>query len=172
MREMRNTPAEKICVSRELPDPAATEALARDVAALARPRDLVTLAGEIGAGKTAFARAFIRERAAVAGASGTIDEVPSPTFTLAQSYDFPGGTVWHFDLYRLESPAETLELGIEEAYSNGIALVEWPDRLDRRLPRDRLEIELVFTHRFEGRRASLRGWGNWAARVAGLATVG
>src|SRR3954463_13387675 len=108
---------------RDLPDLAATEALAREVAALARPGDTILLEGPLGAGKTAFARAFLR---AASGDSGL--EVPSPTFTLVQSYDTKQGSVYHFDLWRLNGPKALAELGWEDTLE-AIVLVEWPDRL-------------------------------------------
>src|ERR1700688_5301802 len=106
----------------ELPDDAATAALAAHIAALARPGDVIALKGELGAGKTSFARAFIRAR-------GGDETVPSPTFTLVQVYDLPDGAVWHFDLYRLRQPGDAWELGIEDAFRDGISLIEWPERL-------------------------------------------
>ena len=93
----------------ELPDEAATATFAARIAALARPGDVIALKGELGAGKTSFARAFIRAR------GGRDEDVPSPTFTLAQAYDFPDATVWHFDCYRLRHPDEAWELAIEDA---------------------------------------------------------
>src|SRR5947207_3065485 len=93
-----------------LPDPAATAALAGRVAPLARRGDVVALRGDLGSGKTAFARAFIAARA------GRPVEVPSPTFTLVQTYELPDGAIWHFDLYRLERPDDAIELGIDEAF--------------------------------------------------------
>lgn len=146
-----------------LADEAATTALARAVARAARPGDVIALWGDLGAGKTRFARAFI---GALAGDS---EEVPSPTFTLVQSYDTPAGTVWHFDLYRLDSPDEVLELGFEEALTDGIALIEWPDRLGALLPRDRLDLALDFGATEESRVARLTGQGAWAERLRRLA---
>ena len=107
----------------ELPDLAATEALAAAVAALARAGDAILLEGELGAGKSAFARAFLR-----AASGDPALEVPSPTFTLVQSYDTRIGTVHHFDLWRLDGPGGLAELGWDEARDD-IVLVEWPDRL-------------------------------------------
>src|SRR5882762_7586612 len=101
----------------DLPDETATAALGARIAAIARPGDVIALAGDLGAGKTTFARAFIRAR----GGSG---EVPSPTFTLVQIYELPDGPVWHFDLYRLRHPDEAWELGIEDAFRDGISLIE------------------------------------------------
>src|SRR5271170_7579662 len=111
-----------------LPDAAATAALAARLATLARPRDVVALRGTLGSGKTSFARGFIAARA------GRALEVPSPTFTLVQTYDLPAGTIWHFDLYRLVRPDDAIELGIDEAFASGINLIEWPERLGDLLP--------------------------------------
>ena len=145
-----------------LADEAATVALARAVARGVRPGDVIALWGDLGAGKTRFARAFI---GALAGEG---EEVPSPTFTLVQSYDIPAGMVWHFDLYRLDSPDEVLELGFEEALADGIALIEWPDRLGPLLPRDRLDLALDFGAAAESRVARLTGQGAWAERLRKL----
>jgi tRNA threonylcarbamoyladenosine biosynthesis protein TsaE len=142
-----------------LPDEAATAALAARLAAIARPGDVIALKGELGAGKTAFARAFIRARGAAD------EEVPSPTFTLVQIYEGAGGTIWHFDLYRLTAADETWELGIEEAFASGISLIEWPDRLGPLLPRNRLEITLEFGDRAEARRVVIDGDIDWRARL-------
>jgi tRNA threonylcarbamoyl adenosine modification protein YjeE len=145
----------------ELRDETATDALAARLAAVARPGDVIALKGELGAGKTRFARAFIGARG-----GGT---VPSPTFTLMQSYDLPGGTIWHFDLYRLRAAEEAWELGIEDAFLDGISLIEWPERLGILLPRRRLLIELNFTDKPQARRAQLSGDGDWAAPIAAIA---
>ena len=142
-----------------LADEAATAALAAKLAPLLRPGDMVALRGDLGAGKTAFSRALIGVLA------GGPVEVPSPTFTLVQSYDLPGGVVWHFDLYRLSSPDEVIELGWDEARAEGIALVEWPERLGSLMPADRLELALSFGEG-EARVASLTGLGRWAERLA------
>jgi tRNA threonylcarbamoyladenosine biosynthesis protein TsaE len=121
----------------ELPDLAATARLAAAVAALARPGDAILLSGLLGAGKTAFARAFLR-----AASGQPALEVPSPTFTLVQGYDTPGGTIWHFDLYRLTRPDDAWELGLEDALADGITLIEWPERLGSALPAKRLDLTL------------------------------
>ena len=120
----------------ELPSLAATEALAATVAALARAGDAILLEGELGAGKSAFARAFLR-----AATGDPALEVPSPTFTLVQSYDTRIGVVQHFDLWRLEGPGGLTELGWDEA-RNGIVLVEWPDRLGPLRPAEALTVAL------------------------------
>src|SRR5436190_21730406 len=98
-------------ITLHLPDEAATAELAARVAARAEPGDVIALRGDLGSGKTSFARAFIRAR----GDRDT--EVPSPTFTLAQVYALEPAAIWHFDLYRLASPEEAWELGIEDAFS-------------------------------------------------------
>ncbi len=143
----------------ELPDEAATASLARRIAALARPGDVIALRGDLGAGKTTFARAFIGEA-----------DVPSPTFTLVQVYDRPAGSIWHLDLYRLTDPEEAVELDIEDAFAEGISLIEWPERLGRLLPAERLDIALDFAARPGARRARLTGRGRWAGLLAELAS--
>jgi tRNA threonylcarbamoyladenosine biosynthesis protein TsaE len=156
-------------VSIELADEAATRALAARLAVLARRGDVFALAGGLGSGKTVFARAFVAARAAAAGAPA--EDVPSPTFTLVQTYDFADGMVYHFDLYRLAGPDETSELDIEDAFADGISLIEWPDRLGPLLPAGRLDVELLPGPRPEARRARLAPHGDWTARLkeAGLA---
>lgn len=129
-------------LSLRLETEAATAALAHSLAALAQPRDCLCLTGDLGAGKTAFARAFIQARAALEGAPALAAEVPSPTFTLVQIYDLPSGAVWHFDLYRVSNPEEIWELGFEEALAAGLLLIEWPERLGRLKPTDHLGLRL------------------------------
>ena len=145
-----------------LADETATDRLARALAPLLAPGDTVLLSGELGAGKTRLARALI------GALSDAPEEVPSPTFTLVQSYETRRGRVSHFDLYRLAQPDEAYELGIEEAASDGIALVEWPERLGAHLPADRLEIALGFGRKPEQRIARLAGHGSWRERLAEL----
>lgn len=100
-----------------------TSALARAIAAVLRPSDVIALQGSVGAGKTHFARGLIRARQ-----GDLAEDVPSPTFTLVQTYDDPMGTeIWHADLYRLTHPDELVELGLEDAMEDAIALIEWPD---------------------------------------------
>jgi tRNA threonylcarbamoyladenosine biosynthesis protein TsaE len=101
------------------------------------PGDFVALYGDLGAGKTAFARALIQSL------NPAESEVPSPTFTLVQTYESPQGPISHFDLYRLGSPEDVLELGFEEM-AKGILLVEWPERLGRLLPQKRFEVWLSY----------------------------
>lgn len=146
----------------DLPDEAATAALAARLARRARAGDVIALRGELGAGKTTFARAFIH-------ALGGDEEVPSPTFTLVQLYELEAATIWHFDLYRLQAPEEAWELGIEEALATGIALIEWPERLGPLLPERRLDITLAFGNEAAARRAVLSAGPDWAARLEGIA---
>lgn len=116
-----------------------------------RRGDAILLAGPLGAGKTAFARAFVR---ALTGDPAL--EVPSPSFTLVQGYDTPRGRVHHFDLWRIEQEADLAELGWEDALEE-IVLVEWPERLGGHRPPEALEIALELGAG-EARRATLRGW--------------
>jgi tRNA threonylcarbamoyladenosine biosynthesis protein TsaE len=147
----------------DLPNEAATAHLAARLAGRAQAGDVITLAGPLGAGKTSFARAFIRARG-----SGD-EEVPSPTFTLVEVYGFDSGpAVWHFDLYRLDRPGEAYELGIEEAFADGISLIEWPERLGPLLPAEHLTVALAPGATPEARRAPLEGSARWASRLAGL----
>ncbi len=143
----------------DLADEAATHRLAATLARLAVPGDVIALEGDLGSGKTALARAFIRTLV------GAAEEVPSPTFTLAQIYDYENGTIWHFDLYRLEKPADALELGIEDAFAEGISLIEWPDRLGGWLPVERLTVTLSAGPRPQARQVRLTGSPAWASRL-------
>ena len=127
-----------------LPDDAATTAFAARIATRLAPGDVLLLSGQIGAGKTHFSRALIQARL------GPGTEVPSPTFTLVQTYDDPTGDIWHADLYRLGHPDEVIELGLEAAFSDAICLIEWPDRLGSLCPDTALH--LTFSLEGEGRR--------------------
>ena len=151
----------------ELADEAATVALAQKVAEIALPGDVLALSGGLGSGKTVFARAFINARA-----KGP-EEVPSPTFTLVQEYEFSGDSgaipVFHFDLFRIEDAAEVRELGMDEAFSSGISLIEWPERINGHLPADRLEICLDQGPTEDSRRVALRGLGSWGPRIREVA---
>lgn len=124
-----------------LADEAATTALARRIAALCRAGDVLALDGDFGTGKTTFARAFIRARCTAT------EEVPSPTFTLVQVYPAAaegGAAVYHFDLFRLRTADEAIDLGIEDALAEGISLIEWPQRLGTLLPLGRLDLAFRF----------------------------
>jgi tRNA threonylcarbamoyladenosine biosynthesis protein TsaE len=143
----------------DLPDLAATAALAGRVARQARAGDAILLEGPLGAGKSAFARAFLR-----AAAADPALEVPSPSFTLVQTYDLPPFRAHHFDLWRVGDAAELAELDWDEARAD-VVLVEWPDRLGAFRPGDALTILLQPTGA-ETRRATLSGWGE---RIGALA---
>ena len=93
-------------------------------------------------------------------------EVPSPTFTLVQTYEFPRAAIWHFDLYRIERPDDAYELGIEEALAEGIALIEWPERLGALLPEGRIEVHLRFGAGAESRAIEIAAPADAAARIA------
>jgi len=143
----------------ELPSLAATEALAAAIAALAHPGDAILLDGALGAGKSAFCRAFLR-----AASGDPALGVPSPTFTLVQSYETPIGSVHHFDLWRLDGPKGLAELGWDES-RDGVVLVEWPDRLGSSRPPEALSVALHWTGE-QSRRAVLSGWPDRLGRLA------
>ncbi len=134
-----------------LPDLAATESLGARLAGLLRPGDAVLLGGPLSAGKTALARALLRT---LLGDPAL--EVPSPSYTLLQTYDTPIGPVHHFDLWRLDGPDGVPELGWDEA-RDGVVLVEWPDRLGPLRPADALALTLR-SEPGEARLAELVGW--------------
>jgi tRNA threonylcarbamoyladenosine biosynthesis protein TsaE len=163
-------PAKDISVlfARTLPDEAATAALARDLAPFLRPGDVLALWGDLGAGKTSFARALITDLSAEA------EDVPSPTFTLVQTYPGRIGEasepveLWHFDLYRLTAPEQAYDLAIEEAFESGISLIEWPVRLGYLLPGKRLDLTLTLTDEAGQRRVEVAGNEEWHRRLAPL----
>jgi tRNA threonylcarbamoyladenosine biosynthesis protein TsaE len=142
-----------------LPDLAATERLGARLAALARPGDVILLEGPLGAGKTALARAFLR-----AASNNPSLEVPSPSFTLVQTYETRLGPVHHFDLWRLDGPAGLHELGWDEAL-NDIVLVEWPDRLGPLRPPGALTVALHPVSA-NARQAVLSGWPDRLKRLS------
>lgn len=135
---------------------AETARLGAAVATQVRRGDVIALHGPLGAGKTTLARGLVHRL------TDDAEEVVSPTFTLAQVYETARGNVWHFDLYRLKSPEEALEIGIEEAFADGVSLIEWPERLGSLLPKNRLDIFL--SHDGAGRKALLSG-AAWADRL-------
>ncbi len=141
----------------ELPDETATRLLAEDVAAILVRGDVVALSGDLGAGKTAFARALLR-----AFFNDADLEVPSPTFTLVQSYSDGRFPIAHFDLYRLAAADELDEIGFDDAVAEGAVLIEWPERALERLPDERLE--LTFNFAGTGRTVAVGGQGGLLTR--------
>lgn len=148
------------------PIPLSTEAetarLAAWLAVRLVPGDTILLSGPVGAGKSAFARALIRARLEEPWA-----EIPSPTFTLVQTYGDGQDTIWHADLYRLSHPDEVAELGLLAAMEEAICLIEWPDRLGPYLPPSALLLELAPTGE-DSRSATLSGPSGWAPRLETL----
>jgi tRNA threonylcarbamoyladenosine biosynthesis protein TsaE len=149
-----------------LADPTDTRAFAARLAPLARPGDVLALTGDLGTGKTTFARGFINALLAAHGLPP--EDVPSPTFTLVQEYQLPEFTLYHIDLYRIEAREELFELGLEDAFADGVSLIEWPDRLGSLLPASRLE--LAFSQGGpdddqDTRSVLLTTFGNWKGRI-------
>ena len=139
-----------------LADEAATQGLGRTLAAALRPGDAVCLTGPLGAGKSTLARALIR------ALTTPDEEVPSPTFTLVQFYETAAFPLAHFDLYRLSDPDEAYEIGLDEALDDGVALIEWPQRLEGRLPPTRLDIDIALDG--DARRAVIVAHGGFEGR--------
>jgi tRNA threonylcarbamoyladenosine biosynthesis protein TsaE len=150
-----------------LADAGETVALGKKLGARLQLGDVVCLWGGLGAGKTTFARG------AIAAWTGLDQDVPSPTYTLVQTYDGPRGQLLHMDLYRLKSSEEAWELGLEEAFVDGVSLIEWPERLEALLPRNRLDIAFAGQNgpsngpsQDSGTRlARLTAYGNWRGRI-------
>src|ERR1700756_1921435 len=151
-----------------LPDEAATAHLMADLALLIGPGDVITLSGDLGAGKTAAARAMIRHLADDEGL-----EVPSPTFTLAQIYELAPFPLLHADLYRVNDASELEEIGLSPLPEGTVALIEWPERAGGALPADRIDI--AFSHRpalgSNARAAEITGFGKAASAVERLKTL-
>jgi tRNA threonylcarbamoyl adenosine modification protein YjeE len=141
-----------------LSNEAATKALGARIAAGLIPGDAILLAGDLGAGKTALARAVLQ-------ALGVAESVPSPTFTLVQHYETRALPVDHFDLYRIEHESELDELGLDDAISGGAVLIEWPERAGSRIPESALRIELEIAGETQ-RRLRARGPARWASVFA------
>jgi tRNA threonylcarbamoyladenosine biosynthesis protein TsaE len=155
-----------------LKDEAATRRLAAELARVVQPGDVIALWGDLGCGKTAFARAFINALPAPGGETIT-EDVPSPTFTIIQIYERAPADVWHLDLYRLENPGDVVELGLEDALGEAIFLIEWPSRMSSLLPGERLDLKLSFDERdpVNGRKAELQAYGKWRRRILGMNTL-
>lgn len=137
---------------------------------LAEAGDVITLRGDLGAGKTVLARGFIRKACVREGEALVDFDVPSPTFTLVQTYDASGKagagvSIWHFDLYRLEASGDIWELGFEEALDDGISLIEWPERAASLLPDERLDLVLETRTGSDIRDVTLKPGPSWDERI-------
>ncbi len=151
-----------------LPNQQAMQRFMADIAVALEPGDLVTLSGDLGAGKTTFARALIRHLAG----DETV-EVPSPTFTLMQTYELPRFALVHVDLYRLSGAAELAELGFDDLPDGAVVLMEWPDRAAGLLPPDRFDVTFTLAPALgaEGRNARFTGYGSFAARAERIGLI-
>jgi len=143
--------------------PETTARVAGELARRLAPGDTVLLSGGVGAGKTHFARA------AIASLLDAPEDIPSPTYTLVQTYDGRSGEIWHADLYRLTSPGELEELGLREAFGTAICFVEWPEQLGALRPASALAVTIEAQGPSEERRLSF-AWsgGRWAEALAGF----
>jgi len=162
------TQAQTVRFEFDLTDETATNLLAHRIAGFVSAGDLITLSGDLGAGKTTLARALIRELTSDARL-----EVPSPTFTLMQVYDGQRFPIVHADLYRIKSPDELVELGWDEAAEGALVLVEWAERAGDQLPEDKLDVMLLLSpHKGEGfRKVVLTGSGTFAGRLSRAMSV-
>ena len=152
-----------------LPSPEATNALAERLAPILGAGDAVMLSGPIGAGKTHFARALIQARLK---AVDIWQDVPSPTFTLVQTYQADELEIWHADLYRLGGPADVDELGLFEAFDMALTLVEWPERLGSERPAQRLELRFETGQEVGQRNLTALAFGSkWHRREAALSEL-
>jgi tRNA threonylcarbamoyl adenosine modification protein YjeE len=142
-----------------LPDREATRGLGRRLAVLIRPGDVIALCGVLGSGKTELARGLIRARA------GAAIEVPSPSYTLVQDYRLSDLSIRHIDLYRIQDPAELLELGLDAPAAGEAWLIEWPERAAAVLPADRLDLELRQGPAPDARIAHLTAGPGWIERL-------
>ncbi len=148
----------------DLKTEADTVALGREIARHLAAGDTVTLSGPLGAGKSVLARAIVRT-------FSPREEVPSPTFTLVQTYETQNFTISHVDLYRVKAESELRELGLDEALERGVLVIEWPDRMGLQLPADRLDIVFEAVDG-ESRLIKLVGRGAWVARLKTLRLPG
>jgi tRNA threonylcarbamoyladenosine biosynthesis protein TsaE len=144
-----------------LADAAATARLGAAIARVLAEGEAVCLSGPLGAGKSTLARGLVR------ALTRPDEDVPSPTFTLVQFYEGEDLSIAHFDLYRLTRPDEAHEIGLDEALEAGAVVIEWPERLEGRLPPDRLDINLVISgpSGAEARLAALTSHGSWEGRL-------
>ena len=144
--------------TRHLKNDSETAEFARQIATLVGAGDILLLDGPVGAGKTAFSRALIQSLLPVP------EDVPSPTFTLVQTYDTPDFEIWHCDLYRLTSPDEVFELGLDDAFTQALCLIEWPDRLDGTVPKDATTLSFDYAD-VDSRTVRVSGTKPWVKHV-------
>lgn len=146
----------------EIKNAGETETLARVLAKSVTSGDTILLNGPVGAGKTHFARAFVKSLLI------EDEDVPSPTFTLVQTYETPIGEVWHADLYRLSAEEEIEELGLSDAMDDAVCLIEWPDRLGAYTPANALHIAIIPSSNLDHRQLDAH-WSDpkWAAKTKG-----
>lgn len=145
--------------------PDQTAALASGLGTVLRAGDTVLLHGPVGAGKSHFCRALIKSRLA---ALGRMEDVPSPSFTLVQTYDLGDAELWHVDLYRLGDVQDIVELGLDDAFSHAICLVEWAERLGSMAPDDALRLTIAPGAGTEERQLTLDGPEPWRARLGAV----
>lgn len=161
---MSNPPASQLLPTFEMPTPEATADFATALATRLHPGDVLLLDGSVGAGKTHFARALIQS------ILHQPEDVPSPTFTLVQTYDTTLGPVWHTDLYRIGSAYEIEELGLPEAFETAICLVEWPDRLGGLTPDNALHLTFAQGKTDKARTLRVASYSDlWSERLQGWA---
>ncbi|MFT4620129.1 MAG: tRNA threonylcarbamoyladenosine biosynthesis protein TsaE [Sulfitobacter sp.] len=140
LRHAKSDPSPLITVEGSLPSTEATKRLAAQIGSVLQPGDTLLLTGQLGTGKTFFARSLIQSRLA---ALGLWEDVPSPSFTLVQTYELGPDTLWHVDLYRLSGPGDAVELGLDDAVDTAICLIEWPDRLGDLRPASAIDLTLT-----------------------------
>ena len=137
----------------------ATKAIARKLSRFLTSREVITLSGDLGSGKTFFARALVQSF------TSNIEEVLSPTFSLVQTYETSLGLISHFDLYRINRPEEVFEIGFDDAVADGIVLIEWPSHLGLLLPVDRIEVEIKHGNTETSRHLKFCGYGHRATKL-------
>jgi len=141
----------------------ATQVIAAALARQCKTGDCILLQGDLGAGKTAFARGFIQ------ALSPESQEIVSPTFTLVQTYPARDTTIWHFDLYRLKTPEEVTEIGLDEVLQSGITLIEWPELVEDSLPESSLTVRIRLGSQPEERQFEFAGLASiWKDRLSKL----
>ena len=153
-----------------LADIAATDGFAARIAKELKPGDVIGLSGTLGIGKTVLARSIIRVLATTYEV--LVTDIPSPTFTLVQQYDFPPFSIFHIDLYRINKAYDTLELGVEDIFANDVSLIEWPERLGLYLPPNRLHLTLLPGDNDNARILQIDKFGSWQNRDLGFAING